>query len=136
MTRGKGTLTGIQLDIMDAVWSAGADGVCGAEIRDHLRRRGRRCSRTTVVTLLARLKKRGWLEAKTDEADERRKRYFPARERNAATDLAIQEFADEYDPGWAAEFTAGLLGSGTIKSEDLARMRKIIDEAMAKEKRK
>jgi DNA-binding MarR family transcriptional regulator len=55
-----GGLSAAQYEIMEAVWPYEAEGATVAEIWDAIGQ-GRKVTRTTVLNLVSRLEKRGWL---------------------------------------------------------------------------
>ena len=125
MAKPQGTLTGAQLEIMEAVWAGGPEGVTVAEIWDHVSR-SRRVARTTVLTLVHRLQQRGWLVRKKGG---RSYRYLAFRSRELATGRLAGEFVDEFFGGSAAELVMSLLGSNRIGRKELERLREILAEA-------
>ena len=72
MTQPEGSLTGTQLEIMEAVWNGPPEGLGASEIWQALRRP---VARTTALTLIGRLEKRGWL---VQEGASREHRYRAA----------------------------------------------------------
>lgn len=131
MPKPKGGLTGTQLEIMEAVWSAGSGGISVAEIW-HLLAAQRAVARTTVLTMVARLEKRGWLVRK--EAG-RAFRYFATRGKAQASSGLAARFVDEFFGGSASELVMSLLGSKRIQPEELEKVRKLLDEAEGKIKK-
>jgi predicted transcriptional regulator len=125
MVKPEGTLTGAQLEIMEAVWAGGRRGVTVAEIRDHVSR-SRQVARTTVLTLVRRLQQRGWLVRKKEG---RSHRYFASRSRELATGRLAAQFVDEFFGGSAADLVMSLLGTNRIGPEELERLRDALAEA-------
>jgi BlaI family penicillinase repressor len=125
MAKPQGTLTGAQLEIMEAVWAGGRRGVTVAEIWDRISR-SRHVARTTVLTLVRRLQQRGWLARKKDS---RSYRYSASRSRERATGRLAARFVDEFFGGSAAELVMSLLGSNRIGPKELKRLRDALAEA-------
>jgi len=125
MAKPKGTLTGAQLEIMQIVWAGGPDGMTVAEIWDRVSRH-RRVARTTVLTLVRRLARRGWLARKKIG---RSHHYLATRTHDQATGRIAAEFVDEFFGGSASELVMSLLGSKRIGPEDLARLQKVLSES-------
>ena len=125
MAKPEGTLTGAQLEIMEAVWAGGRRGATVAEIRDHVCRT-RDVARTTVLTLVRRLQQRGWLVRKKDG---RSHRYSASRSRELATGRLAAEFVDEFFGGSAAELVMSLLGTNRIGPGELKRLRDALAKA-------
>ena len=125
MAKPQGTLTGTQLEIMEAVWAGGRRGVTVAEIRDHVSR-NRHVARTTVLTLVRRLQQRAWLVRKEDG---RSHRYFASRSRERAMGRLAARFVDEFFGGSPAELVMSLLGTNRIGPKELKRLRDALAEA-------
>ena len=122
MPRPSGTLTPPQLEILEAVWAHGPAGATIAELVATLSRR-REVARTTVLTLVQRLERRGWLSAdKTDRAH----RYRATRSREESAGRLAAEFVDSFFGGSASTLVASLLGSKKIRHGELARLRELL----------
>lgn len=118
----RGTPTEAQLEILEALWDAGEDGLTAAEIWQRLSAR-RDLARTTVLTQIARLEQRGWL---IPGKGERGARYRPARNREEAGALLAREFADAFFEGSASRLVMSLLGSRKAKPEELKRLKALL----------
>ena len=79
MATPEGKLTPVQFEIMQLVWNS-AQGLTIGEIWEAIRS-GRDVSRTTVLNLVDRLEKRGWLKRRKDQGVFR---YAAAVERQSA----------------------------------------------------
>ena len=123
MAEPKGTLTGSQLEIMEALWSAGPEGLGASEIWQALSSR-REVGRTTVLTLVSRLEKRGWLIP----GKGRGARYRPVLGRQEASQRLAAEFTEAFFDGSASQLVMSLLGSKRIKPEELRRLRQLLEE--------
>ena len=121
----QGTLTGTQLEIMESVWAHGPDGLAVGEIWQALAAR-RTVARTTVLTLVSRLEKRGWL---VQTRSERAYRYRAARGKTEASQRLAAEFADTFFGGSASRLVMSLLGSKRIHPDELERLRTLLAEA-------
>ena len=118
----QGSLTGPQLRIMEAVWSAGLDGVSAADIWRN--EAGQELARTTVLTVVQRLEKRGWLVRK---GTGRKLRFVAGCTREQAMGRLSAEFVDEFFEGSAANLILTLVDSRGISSAEAQALRKIID---------
>ena len=126
----QGKLTGVQLEIMQALWDAEPDGGTVAEIREAIQG-DREVARTTVLTLVTRLLERHWLRR---EQDGRSWRYFPQLPRDEAVNRLTSDFLDEYFNGSPSDLIKSLLGSERISGKELERARKILQQAKRKGK--
>jgi predicted transcriptional regulator len=125
MAKPEGTLTPAQLEVMEAVWDAGGDGATVAEVWSRIAE-GRDVARTTVLTLVGRLEKRGWLVASSDT---RGRRYRPARSREEAAGRLAGEFVDDFFGGSASQLVMSLLGSNRLDRAEVRRLRRVLAEA-------
>ncbi len=123
MPKPKGTLTGSQAEIMEAIWTGPPEGLMAGEIWQSVSAK-RPTARTTVLTLVSRLEKRGWL---LQEKAARGYRYRAACGKKEATQRLAAEFADAYFEGSASQLVMSLLGSKRIGPEEIQRLRKLLD---------
>ncbi len=93
----------------------------------------RSVTRTTVLNLVNRLEKRGWLKRRKKG---RTFHYVATVERETTAGLVASEFVDEFFGGSASSLVMSLLGSNRLKTAELARLRKLLDDATAQKKRK
>ncbi len=115
-------LSGLQLAVMRAVWSRGEAtvGDVHAALQDD-----RSLAPTTVATLLKRLETRGLL------AHSKEGRQFVYRALVDADDMGrslVTELARDMYDGKSADMFAHLLDAGEVSAEDLARIRRMIEE--------
>jgi predicted transcriptional regulator len=115
-------LTAVQFEIMQVVWDA-PEGASVADVWDAVGRQ-REVARTTVLNLVGRLVKRGWLN--------RRKvggvyRYFAAIDRQTTTATVAGKFVDEFFGGSAAELVMSLVGSRRISPAEIDELRRLLD---------
>ena len=132
MGRPEGRLTPAQHEIMDVVWQAGDVGAPVSEIWLAIAE-SREVTRTTVLNLVDRLEKRGWLK--------RRKRqgtyhYLAVVPKEAAARELAEEFVDDFFGGSAGELVMSLLGSKRLKKEDVLELRKRLDALLAQSQSK
>lgn len=125
----KGSLTGAQLEIMEIFWKRTPAEATAAEVWQELQD-ARPVARTTVLTLLQRLEKRGWL---TREGEGRGAVYRPAaRPEETSTRLATDFLASHFG-GSASRLVMSLLGGRQVSAEEAREMRAML-EAYEKEK--
>ena len=114
------TFTERELDIMAVLWHRGSGTV--AEVRKAL---GDGVAYTTVLKILQILEEKG---AVRHEAEGRAYRYFPLVERSAAGHTALSRVLDKIFEGSAELLLARLVSDREIPAEELARMRRILEE--------
>ena len=125
MPEPQGTLTVAQYEIMVAVWDAGENGVGVTEIWQATATR-REVARTTVLNLVDRLEKRGWLRR---TADGNSYRYTAAIPRSKAESKLASGFLSEYFEGSAVQMVQSLLGSDELSGTDIGKLRRLLDDA-------
>ena len=121
-------LTPTQLEIIQAVWNLGPGGGTAPEIWQAASRT-RALARTTVLTQLQRLHKKGWLR--------RRERgsaivFQAVCDRVVAEQKLAQRFVADFFAGSAAGLVKSLLGEGPVDRAELARLQAVLDEAEAR----
>lgn len=125
MKKLKGSLTPAQHEIMRVVWNAGGAGATVAEIWKAIAA-GREVSRTTILNLVDRLEKRGWLK-RVEGASAYR--FQPALGHAETAVRLAEEFVNGFFGGSAANMVSSLLGSEKIAASDVKRLRAILAEA-------
>lgn len=125
MKKLKGSLTPAQHEIMRVVWKADGAGATVAEIWKTIAA-GRDVSRTTILNLVDRLQKRGWLKRVEGEGVHR---FQPAMGHEKTAVRLAGEFVDSFFGGSAANMVSSLLGSEKLGLDDVKRLREILAEA-------
>lgn len=115
-------LTPVQFEILEAAWGA-ANGASVAEIWEAIAAR-REVGRTTILNLVDRLEKRGWLARKKVEGVFR---YTPTVSREDAAGNVAAEFVDAFFSGSASELVMSLLGSKKISADEVEQLRELLD---------
>lgn len=121
----EGKLTPAQYEILEAVWAAGPEGATVAAIWEAVSTQ-REVGRTTILNLVDRLEKRGWL---TRDKIGGVFRYQAAVDRDATARAVVEEFVDEFFGGAADQLVLSLLGGKRLRPEDLHRIRRLLDQA-------
>ncbi|MDP7015369.1 MAG: BlaI/MecI/CopY family transcriptional regulator [Pirellulaceae bacterium] len=126
MTNPDGKLTPTQHEIMELVWDAANAGMTVTEIWEAIAAR-REVIRSTVLNLVDRLEKRHWLRRRKRKGGYR---YFAAVERDRTVRGLAEDFVDDFFGGSASELVMSLMGSKRMKSEDVERLRRLLDERL------
>jgi BlaI family transcriptional regulator, penicillinase repressor len=120
-------LTPVQFEILEVAWSAvdkgAAEGASVAEIWEAVAT-SRDVGRTTILNLVDRLEKRGWLARKKVDGVFR---YRPTVSRDEAAGNEAVEFVDAFFSGSASELVMSLLGSKKISAAEVAELRAVLD---------
>ena len=114
MNRPEGNLTPVQYQIMEAVWGRGEAGASVVEIWQAVRA-DRSVRRTTVLNLVNRLEKRGWLVCCRQK---RPNRYTAAASREHTSALLAGEFVNDFFSGSAGKLVMSLSGSKQLSRGD------------------
>jgi BlaI family transcriptional regulator, penicillinase repressor len=116
-------LTPMQFEIMQLAWDA-ANGASVAEIWDAISA-NRRVGRTTILNLVDRLEKRGWLSRRKIDGVFR---YKPTVDRDTAAGHVAAEFVDAFFSGSASELVMSLLGSQRISRQEVDQLRLLLGQ--------
>jgi len=123
--RGGDAFTGRELDIMSVLWRSGSGTV--AEVREAL---GEEVGYTTVLKILQILEEKG---AVVHEKEGRAHRYFPTVQQDAAGGHALGRALNKIFHGSAELLLATLVEGREFSKDELERMKRILDEAAARE---
>src|SRR5262245_48386850 len=117
-------LTPVQFEIMQVAWEAEA-GATVAQIWERVSR-NRDVGRTTILNLVDRREKRGWLVRNKVGGVYR---YSPTVERETAAAHVAAEFVDAFFGGSASDLVMSLLGSKRISHEEVEQLRQALEES-------
>lgn len=126
-----GKLTAAQYELMQVVWNFGRDGATVAEVWQAVSEQ-RSVGRTTILNLLDRLEKRGWLRRHEQEGVNR---YVAAVDRDRTDAELARGFVQEFFGGSATNLVMSLLGSAELDADELQRLRKLLASASARRER-
>ena len=116
-------LTPVQFEILEVAWKAD-QGASVSEIWTAVSA-SRDVGRTTVLKLVDRLEKRGWLtRLKVNGVFH----YTPTVDRERAAGHVASEFVDAFFSGSASELVMSLLGSKKISPSEVEQVRKLLDQ--------
>src|SRR4029077_20220728 len=121
-------LSEAQLEIMHVVWDGGA--VTVTDVWNVLARR-RPVARNTVLTLMERLEKKGWL---TRRADGQAHSYTAVVPRAATLGQVVHRLVDAAFAGSAEALVLALLEGRGVSEEEASRIRELIDTARSRRK--
>jgi predicted transcriptional regulator len=127
----EGDLTPAQYELLAMAWIGPADGMTVAEIWQAVADR-RRVTRTTVLNLVDRLEKRGWLKRESIAGVYR---YRPTLDRATAEARLATGFMAGFFGGSPAQLVQSLLGSADVSSADIDRLQRILVEAKQRKAR-
>jgi predicted transcriptional regulator len=122
-------LSEAQLEIMEIVWSR--PDVSVGEVWQELVAR-RDVARNTVLTLMDRLAKKGWLKK---QAEGHVHRYRAAATRKATLQSVVRRLVDTAFAGSAEALVLSLLGGCKISPDEAERIGRLIREARRRESR-
>ena len=126
-----GDLTPAQYEILAVAWDGPVAGMTVAEMWQAIADR-RSVTRTTVLNLVDRLEKRGWL---TRESVSGVYRYRPTIDRQAVAGRLAAGFVADFFGGSPMQFVQSLLGSEDVSTADIDRLQRILSEAKQRKAR-
>jgi BlaI family transcriptional regulator, penicillinase repressor len=118
-------LSPAQREIMEIVWER--EEVTAQEVRRTLSQT-RKVARNTVRTLLERMEDKGWLKHR---AEGRTFLYRSARPRHDAIGQKVREIVETVCGGSPETLVAALLDYRGLQSDELKRIRQLLDQAQA-----
>jgi predicted transcriptional regulator len=121
----EGKLTSVQHEILEAVWAAGSDGASVSEIWETIAAK-RPVTRTTVLNLVDRLEKRGWLRRKKSAGPFR---YLATVDGATTARRMAEDFVDDFFGGSASELVMSLLGGKRLTAGETRRLRELLDKS-------
>jgi predicted transcriptional regulator len=122
-------LSQAQLEIMDVVWGGGE--VTVTDVWNVLASR-RQVARNTVLTLMDRLEKKGWLKRRADGPVHY---YTAALPRAATLGGVVERLVDSAFAGSAEALVLALLEGRGVSEEEARRIRQLIDNAKTRRKK-
>ena len=132
MNKPEGNLTPVQYQIMEVVWGHDDAGASVVEIWQAVRV-DRSVGRTTVLNLVDRLEKRGWLVRRREN---RPNRYSAAVSRKDTAALLAGEFVNDFFSGSAGNLVMSLLGSKRLSLGEIEQLSKLLENASSKTNKK
>jgi len=119
-------LSGAQLEIMNLVWDRGEATV--TDVWKALQQK-RPVARTTVLTVMDRLEKKGWLNRRVVDQQHL---YAPARTRQATLGGMVERLVETAFAGSAEELVVALLDGRGVSDAEAKRIRTLIEKARRK----
>ena len=118
----QGNLTPTQYEIMQVVWDRGEEGATVSEIWQSIAAE-RPVTRTTVLNLVDRLEKRGWLIRQTGSGANR---YVAAKSREDTARVLARDFVDDFFGGSASQLVMSLLGERRLDADEVEHLRRLL----------
>jgi predicted transcriptional regulator len=117
-----------ELDVMKVLWSGGPGTV--REVETRLSKRRRRWAYNTVLTLLSRLREKGFVDADKSGAAHVFKSVVS---REQLLRRGLMELADRVCDGTASPLLHALLEGSQLTPKDIAELRKMLDQMESNE---
>src|SRR5688572_3986537 len=114
-----------QYEVLQAIWEIGPPGATTLEIWEQISRK-RSVVRTTVLNVVDRLEKKGWL---TREESEAGWRYWPRASREEIEALVASDFVESFFAGSASGLVLSLIGQEKLAPDEVERLRQVLEEA-------
>lgn len=116
-----------ELDVLKVLWERGPGTV--RDVEAHLRRRKRRWAYTTVLTLLSRLRDKGYVASdKPDRGGGAALVFRAAVSRDQLLRNGLTELADRICDGTASPLVHALVEGQRLSPDEIARLRRMLDE--------
>ncbi len=122
MPRPEGKLTPTQHEILEAVWATKDAGATVTQIWETIAA-SRSVTRTTVLNLVDRLEKRGWLRRNKSAGPFR---YVATVDGPTTARRMTEGFIDEFFGGSASEMVMSLLGGKRLTAKEAQRLRRLL----------
>lgn len=119
-------LSGAQIEIMNLVWARGEATV--SDVWKELQQK-RPVARTTVLTVIDRLEKKGWLNRRIVDQQHL---YSAARSRETTLGGMVERLVETAFAGSAEELVVALLGGRGVSDDEAKRIRALIEKARRK----
>jgi predicted transcriptional regulator len=132
MPKPEGSLTSAQHEIMAVVWESGDRGAAVTEIWQAITAQ-RGIGRTTILNLVDRLEKRGWLVRRDREKP---CRYLAALGREETAVFLAGGFVDDFFAGSASNLVMSLLGSKRLEPGEIERLRQVLESSSKQSREK
>ena len=117
-----------ELEVLKVLWSAGSGTV--RDVEAQLRRRKRRLAYNTVLTLLSRLREKGYVTAdRTGTAHV----FRSSVSREELLEHGLTRLADRICDGTASPLVHALVKGQRLSPKDIAHLRRLLDELEGKE---
>jgi BlaI family transcriptional regulator, penicillinase repressor len=123
MATPKSPVSDAELEVLKVLWTAGSGTVRDVEAKLH--RRKRRLAYNTVLTLLARLREKGYVE--TDRSGTAHV-FKPAVSREELLRHGLATLADRICDGTASPLVHALVKDRRLSARDIAELRQLLDE--------
>jgi BlaI family penicillinase repressor len=127
----EGELTAAQFEIMQLVWNQGRQGATVTDIWNAVSEH-RDVTRTTILNLVDRLEKRGWLrrQASQSNAAKSANRFFATISQQKVSEQMARGFVDDFFDGSAGNLVMSLIGSRKLNPDELLELRRLLDERL------
>ena len=123
MATPKSPVSDAELEVLKVLWAAGSGTVRDVEAK--LKRRKRRLAYNTVLTLLARLREKGYVD--TDRSGTAHV-FKPAVSREELLRHGLATLADRICDGTASPLVHALVKDPRLSAVDIAELRQLLDE--------
>jgi predicted transcriptional regulator len=132
MPNPEGTLTSAQHEILEVIWDRAAQGATVAEIWQAISA-GRSVGRTTILNLVDRLERRGWLVRRDREKP---CHYLAALGREETAAFLAGGFLDNFFGGSASNLVMSLLGSQRLAATEIEQLQRVLESTSKQHREK
>ena len=122
MSGPEGELSPTQFEILEVLWEMGPPGGTVTHVWNKISE-NRPVHRNTILNLVDRLEKRGWLRREKVRGG---LHYWPTAQRDEIKQQVTKEFVEGFFGGSASDLVVSLLGSEDINADDIRRLRGLL----------
>ena len=122
-----------QYEVLRAIWEIGEPGATTLQVWEHISKQ-RAVVRTTVLNVVDKLEKRGWLSRQQIDGEWH---YWPTARREEIEATVAEDFLANFFDGSASGLMVSLIGERKLSSTEIDRLREVLEQARsAKPRRK
>ena len=114
-----------QYEVVRAIWKIGPPGATTLQVWEHISEK-RSIVRTTVLNVVDKLEKRGWLKRKKINGEWH---YWPTAKREEIEAAVADDFLQSFFDGSASELMVSLIGESKISATEIDRLKTVLDQA-------
>ena len=122
-----------QYEVLRTIWEIGPPGATTLQVWEHISK-NRSIVRTTVLNVVDKLEKRGWLTRQQIDGEWH---YWPTARKEEIEASVAEDFLASFFGGSASELVVSLVGESKISATEIERLKDVLEQARkAKAKRK
>jgi len=121
-----------QYEVLRAIWEIGEPGATTLQVWEHISKK-RSIVRTTVLNVVDKLEKRGWLSRQQVDGEWH---YWPTARREEIEATVAEDFLANFFDGSASGLMVSLIGESKLSSTEIQRLREVLEQARTSKPRR